>query len=52
MTRKDYELIADAIYEAAFATFIFANTLAGPFQRDNPKFDRDKFIKRATEGKS
>lgn len=50
MTRKDYELIADAIASCGLpraarrtVTGAIALALAG----DNPRFDRDRFVARA-----
>lgn len=54
MTRKDYELIAAAIkatkppshHQAADQQHEWtASTLADALGRDNPRFDRERFIK-------
>ena len=48
MTEKDYNLIAEAIYEVDIsqaATEIVAEALAVRLRTDNPRFDREKFIK-------
>lgn len=53
MTKKDYELIAHAIentgriyFEPAEQETLFAvaNVMAGELKRDNPRFDRSKFL--------
>lgn len=51
MTRKDYELIAAAIktqvagHERDLATKVVAEAIAQALQRDNPRFDRARFLK-------
>jgi len=54
MTKKDYELIAAAIKDNreydpmecyAEALDDVARSLATALQRDNPRFDRDRFLK-------
>lgn len=55
MTRKDYEMIAEAIEDAykvcdasnsdTFGVTEAAHALADQFQTDNPRFDRDRFLK-------
>ena len=54
MTKKDYELIAKAIKNATADLIISANTettdnivwgLALELEKENPKFNRNKFVK-------
>lgn len=51
MTRKDYELIAKAVKQAGERTTGIAGVvqvaaeLANALQTDNPRFDRERFIK-------
>lgn len=58
MTRKDYELIADSLFQERVALNTaphkevrlitisnVANTLAAKLYRDNPRFDRKRFLK-------
>lgn len=55
MTRKDYILLADALKAVADATEyperlgaqLAANEIAHRLQRDNPRFDRERFLKAA-----
>lgn len=54
MTKKDYELIADAVADTArelrnlevpdTGLFILAEKLADRLQADNPRFDRRRFL--------
>lgn len=55
MTRKDYELIAEAVkitngsirvapYDAETAIGLLAEVLADRLERTNPRFDRAKFL--------
>lgn len=53
MTRKDYQLIADAFRHCAIHTetaddealvLWVAETLAGSLEADNPRFDRTRFL--------
>lgn len=48
MTKKDYKLIAEAIFQAEIsweATQIVAEELAKVMKKDNLGFDQEKFIK-------
>lgn len=55
MTRKDYVLLADAIkavadsidYPERLGAQLAANEIAHRLQRDNPRFDRERFLKAA-----
>lgn len=55
MTRKDYVLIAEALQAAAYAlnpperagALLAAYEIANRLQQDNPRFDRDRFIRAA-----
>jgi hypothetical protein len=58
MTKKDYVLIARALYEARFelrdanpCQTVIINDLASALERDNPRFDRQRFIDAASYGK-
>lgn len=48
MTKKDFELIAEAIYQADIsweATDVVAKEFAERLEKQNPRFDKEKFIK-------
>jgi hypothetical protein len=55
MTRKDYVLIAEALQAAAYAlnpperagALLVAHEIANRLQQDNPRFDRDRFMRAA-----
>ncbi len=55
MTRKDYVLLAEAIKAATSAidhperlgAQLVANEIAHRLQQDNPRFDRERFLKAA-----
>lgn len=53
MTRKDYQLIADAIRRASDApgyaerNAFVAHEIADALALDNPRFDRERFLKAA-----
>ena len=54
MTKKHFEAIAKAIKEEQTAVAVredvrraIANKLADVFKQDNPRFDRDRFMKAA-----
>lgn len=47
MTKKDYQLIADAVrqmFSLGDNHLYVADMLAVKLAQDNPKFDRDKFL--------
>lgn len=59
MTRKDYELIAEALrlangsitvapYDAETAIALVAHLLADRLEKENPRFNRDLFITEST----
>ena len=54
MTRKHYKMVAAAVAKMVERSdrWLVANLLADTFEKDNPRFDRDKFIAacRPTEG--
>lgn len=61
MTRKDYCLIASAIRASAAETDLLhekrsaariADNLAAAFERDNPRFDRARFLSACGVGES
>ena len=56
MTRKDFELIAAAVANITqrSARWLVTNLLANSFEKDNPRFDRDRFVAacRPTESQS
>jgi hypothetical protein len=48
MTKKDYKLIAEILFDSALTaqeTLDLAEDFARRLERQNPKFDREKFIK-------
>ncbi len=48
MTKKDYIAIAEAlqtIKPRTYLLFVTARNLATYFEKDNPRFDREKFLK-------
>lgn len=48
MTRKDYGLIAEVLLQADIswdATQIISEEFAARLEKDNPKFNKEKFIK-------
>jgi hypothetical protein len=55
MTRKDYVLIAEALQAAAYAlnpperagALLAANEIAHRLKQDNPRFDRERFMRAA-----
>lgn len=49
MTKKDYKLIADALasVESQYLNSAVVTALCQALSRDNPRFDTQKFIKRA-----
>ena len=46
MTRKHYKMVAAAVAKMVERSdrWLVANLLADTFEKDNPRFDRDKFI--------
>jgi hypothetical protein len=59
MTKKDYELIADALSEAYSespewqhmrAVYVAIERVASALERDNPNFKRGRFLSAATGG--
>ena len=56
MTRKDFELIAAAVANITQRSdrWLVANMLANSFEKENSRFDRDRFIAacRPTESQS
>ena len=54
MTRKHFEIVAAAISNIVNRPdrWLVANMLANSFEKENPRFDRDRFIAacRPTEG--
>ena len=55
MTRKDFELIADVLYEhkvkAIFTVDDLAKAFAEKLDATNPRFNEDIFISRATKNR-
>jgi hypothetical protein len=55
MTRKDYVLIAEALQAAAYAlnpperagALLVAHEIANRLKQENPRFDRDRFMRAA-----
>ena len=54
MTRKHFKIVAEAVSNIVERSerWLIANMLANSFEKENPRFDRDKFIAacRPTEG--
>ena len=54
MTRKHFEMVAAAVANITMRSdrWLVANMLANSFEKENPRFDRDRFIAacRPTEG--
>ena len=54
MTRKHFEIVAAAVSNIVERSerWLIANMLANSFEKENPRFDRDRFIAacRPTEG--
>ena len=54
MTKKHYEIVAAAVASITTRSdrWLIANKLANGFEKENPRFDRDRFIAacRPTEG--
>ena len=46
MTRKHFEVVAAAVAEITTRSdrWLIANKLANGFEKENPRFDRDRFI--------
>ena len=46
MTRKHYEIVAAAVASITTRSdrWLIANKLANGFEKENPRFDRDRFI--------
>ena len=46
MTKKHYEIVAAAVASitARSDRWLIANKLANGFEKENPRFDRDRFI--------
>jgi len=55
MTRKDFELIADVLYEhkvkAIFTVDDLAKAFAEKLDATNPRFNEDIFLSRATKNR-
>jgi hypothetical protein len=45
MTKKDYKLIAEAIYLVGDSKRLLIERLAAKLKEDNPKFNVTKFVK-------
>ena len=54
MTRKHFKIVAEAVSNIVERSerWLIANMLANSFEKENPRFDRDRFIAacRPTEG--
>lgn len=52
MTRKDYEMVAKAIMEWHVSEnaecLPLLNRLTAAFEKDNPRFDRERFVRACT----
>jgi hypothetical protein len=46
MTRKHYKIVAAAVAEITTRSdrWLIANKLANSFEKENPRFDRNRFI--------
>ena len=44
MTKKDYVKLAEAIKEGTATPYFVVNVLIPALERDNPRFDRVKFL--------
>ena len=46
MTRKHYKIVAAAVAEITMRSdrWLIANKLANGFEKENPRFDRNRFI--------
>jgi hypothetical protein len=50
MSKKTYEQVAQVIYESLYVEDVISG-LADMFARDNPRFNREKFLEACRTGK-